>query len=64
MSNIDDLAEQKPIEREGNRQTQPVTVKPLHRQFSTKLLTLLLTIIIALALIFTLFYQQNERSRF
>ncbi|MDX2367248.1 MAG: hypothetical protein QNK36_02395, partial [Colwellia sp.] len=64
MSNTDDLAEQKPIEQEENRQTQSLTAKPLHRQFSTKLVALLLTIIVALALIFTLFYQQSERSRF
>ena len=63
MSNTDDLAEQKPIEQE-ERQTLPLTAKPLHRQFSTKLVALLLTIIVALALIFTLFYQQSERSRF
>lgn len=62
MSNTHDLAENKPIEEE-NRQTQPWTVKPLHRQFSAKLAAVLLTIVIALALIFTLFYQQSERSR-
>ncbi|WP_114326930.1 hypothetical protein [Candidatus Colwellia aromaticivorans] len=64
MSNTEDLSDQKPIEQEDERQTLSLTTKPLHRQFSTKLVALLLTIIIALALIFTLFYQQSERSRF
>lgn len=63
MSNTDDLAEQDSIKQE-DLQTKTLTVKPLHRQFSTKLIALLLTIIVALALIFTLFYQQYERSRF
>ena len=40
-----------------------LAAKPLHRQFSTKLVALLLTIIVTLALIFTLFYQQSERNR-
>ena len=62
MSNTDDLADKKLIEEE-NRQTQPLTAKPLHKQFSAKLAALLLTIIVALALISTLFYQQSERSR-
>jgi hypothetical protein len=64
MSNTDDLAEQKPIEQKDNRQTQTLILKPFHRQFSAKLTALLSTIIVALALIFILFYQQSERSRF
>ncbi|MBL4899951.1 MAG: hypothetical protein JKX76_09985, partial [Colwellia sp.] len=64
MSNTDDLAEQKSNEQENNLPTRPVTAKPLHRQFSTKLIALLLIIIVTLALTFALFYQQSERSRF
>ncbi len=64
MSNTDDLAEKKSRVKEDALQTQPLTAKPLHRQFSVKLAALLLTIIVTLALIFTLFYQQIERSRF
>jgi hypothetical protein len=62
MGNIDDLVKQKPIEQKDERQTPILTVKPFHRQFSVKLAALLLTIIVALALIFILFYQQSERS--
>ena len=64
MSNTDDLSEQKTIEQEKNQQVLPFTVKPFHRKFSAKLAALLLTIIVTLALIFILFYQQSERSRF
>lgn len=64
MSNTDDLAEKKTTVTEDVLQTQSLTAKPLHRQFSTILFTLLLTIIIALVFVFTLFYQQSERSRF
>ena len=63
MSNTQDLAEKKPIEEE-NPKTQPCTAKPLHKQFSGKLAAVMITIIVALALIFALFYQQSERSRF
>jgi hypothetical protein len=63
MSNTDNLAEQKPTEQE-ERQSPPLLAKPLHRQLSTKLFALLLTIIIALAFTFTLFYQQSERNQF
>lgn len=63
MSNTDDLDEQKSLEQEAVQ--KPILVaRPLHRQFSGKLIALFLTITVALALIFTLFYQQNERSRF
>jgi hypothetical protein len=64
MSNTDDLAEQKLIEQKDDRQTKALILKPFHRQFSTKLAALFLTIVVTLALIFILFYQQNERSRF
>ena len=63
MSNTDNGAEKKPVEQE-EWQTQPLIAKALYRQFSTMLVTLLLTFIVVLTLIFTLFYQQNERSRF
>lgn len=63
MSNIDDLDEQKSLEQDA-LQTPTLTVRPLHRQFSGKLIAIFLSITIVLALIFTLFYQQNERSRF
>jgi hypothetical protein len=64
MSNTDDLAEQKLIEQKDDRQTKALILKPFHRQFSTKLAALFLTIVVTLALIFIFFYQQNERSRF
>ena len=64
MSNTDDLAEKKPIEPKDERQKQALILKPLHRQFSKKLTALLLTVAVTLALIFILFYQQSERSRF
>jgi hypothetical protein len=64
MSNTDELAEQKPIEQKDEPQVQALILKPLHRQFSTKLAALLLSIVVTLALIFILFYQQSERSRF
>lgn len=57
MSNTDDLAEQKPIEKKDVREIQTLILKPLHRQFSTKLAALLLTIVVTLTLIFILFYQ-------
>lgn len=63
MSNTDNGAEKKPAEQE-EWQTQPLIAKALYRQFSTKLVTLLLTFIVVLTLISTLFYQQSERSRF
>jgi hypothetical protein len=63
MSNTDDLAEQKPIEQEEDLQTASITAKPLHRQFYTKLMAIVFTLFITLALIFTLFYQQSERRR-
>ena len=63
MSNTDNGAEKKPVEQE-EWQTQPLIAKALYRQFSTMLVTLLLTFIVVLTLTFTLFYQQNERSRF
>jgi len=63
MSNTDDLIEQKSIDPESELPLQPLAAKPLHRQFSAKLIALLLTVIVALALIFILFYQQSERSR-
>jgi len=63
MSNTDDLAEKKPRVKEDILQTHPLTAKPLHRLFSVKLAALLLTMIVTLALIFILFYQQSERSR-
>jgi hypothetical protein len=62
MSNTDDFAEQKIIEQE-EVQTQSLMVKPLHRQFTVKLVAILLIIVITITLIFTLFYQQSEQSR-
>ena len=63
MSNTDNLADQKPTAQE-ERQPSPLIARPLHRQFTTKLFALLLTILIALLFTFTLFYQQSERSQF
>ena len=62
MSNTDNLAEKKPIEQE-EPQREPSTAKPFHRQFFSKFIALLLTLIVALALISILFYQQSEQSR-
>jgi hypothetical protein len=50
MSNTDDLAEQTTTEKEDIPPTQPIAA-------------LLLSIVVALVLIFALFYQQSERSR-
>lgn len=63
MSNTDDLAEQKPIEQDEDLPTTPLTAKPMHRQFSKMLTALLLTVIVTLAFIFALFYQQSEQHR-
>ena len=63
MSNTDDLAEQQPIEQDQASPIKTLTAKPLHRQFSMILTSLLFTVIMALALVFALFYQQSEQSR-
>ena len=63
MSNTDDLAEQQPIEQDQASPIKTLTAKPLHRQFSMILTSLLFTVIMALALMFALFYQQSEQSR-
>ncbi len=63
MSNTDDLADQQPIEQEQISQTPSLTAKPLYRQFSMILLSILFTFIFTVLSVFALFYQQNEQSR-
>lgn len=63
MSKIDNLPEEKPTVQE-EQQIQTSIARPLHRQFTTKFIGIVLTMAVALFLIFTLFYQQSERSRF
>lgn len=63
MSKIDDLSEEQ-SNAEEDQQIQTSIARPLHRQFTTKFIGIVLTMAIALFLIFTLFYQQGERSRF
>ena len=63
MSKIDDLSEEQSTAQE-DQQIQTSIARPLHRQFTTKFIGIVLTMAIALFLIFTLFYQQGERSRF
>jgi len=63
MSNIDDLAEKNTAKQEKNTPQISLTAQPMHSQFSKALIALLLTVTVALTLIFALFYQQHERSQ-
>lgn len=64
MSNINDLAGERIAEQEKNSPQISLTAKPMHRLFSKTLTALFLTVIVALTLIFALFYQQEERNQF
>ncbi len=63
MSDIDEPVEQSENEAVLTQPEQQIKLKPLYRLFTSKLLTLLLTIVVMLGLLIVLFYQSNAQNQ-
>ena len=62
MSDNDEFADQAENELAPTQPKEQSTLKPLYRQFTPKLMALLLTIMIAVGLTYLLFYQNNVQN--